>query len=582
MENFVIECPTCKKQLDSGVRFCPHDGTPLTETAPGQATRTPPTTSGQTPATRELELPVVVGGRYRLVEKRGGGGMAKVYRALDVTLEREVAVKLINPDLRNESEFDSRFQREARIASQLNDPHIVVVHDFGLDAQHGPFLVMEYLQGQSLRERLQAEGPLPYRAGIQLSAQLLLALIHAHGKDIVHRDIKPDNIFLLNQSGVRLHVRVLDFGIARIYRHGEPGKIETLTNPGSVLGTPRYMSPEQLAGQPVDARSDLYSAALVIHEALTGQLPYVSGKKFNELCPEAPVVLQELLDQCLRPNPAERPASAVEMYLRLQELGKASGILLLPPGAMDKLIASRRAAEPTVEYKPPTPTRWWQRRPVKLSLAAFLAVAALVLLVGILVYKRQPIDSQHETLLGVRIGDPREVAVEKLQLLKWKTFNPWSEKHVPHYLGNVLHAEDLQLPAEDLDRLDILLTADEKICVICFDDQVRAVVAHRGQTGRGLKITGARHQIDSYFGEQECEDCIVSTHGEGAKKVEIRRFLALGIGIEINSGKVIAITLFPSVRVAAAWLPFERFVFLPALKRPRPRCDDEPLSALFT
>src|SRR5262249_10890683 len=115
---------------------------------------------------------------------------------------------------------------------------------------------------------------------------------------------------------------------------------------------PRYMSPEQLAGQPVDVRSDLYSAAMVIHEALTGKLPHVSGKKFAELCPDAPPGLAEVLDQCLRPNPAERPASAVEVYLRLQELGKASGILLLPPGAMQKLMAAKAqgAGEPTMPY----------------------------------------------------------------------------------------------------------------------------------------------------------------------------------------------------------------------------------------
>src|SRR5205823_3761122 len=99
----------------------------------------------------------------RLVEARGGGGMAKVYRAVDQTLEREVAVKLINPELRAEPEFDARFQREARIASQLSDPHIVVVHDFGIDAEHGPYLVMEFLKGQTLRERLHTEGPLPFR-----------------------------------------------------------------------------------------------------------------------------------------------------------------------------------------------------------------------------------------------------------------------------------------------------------------------------------------------------------------------------------------------------------------------------------
>src|SRR5207245_54583 len=193
-----------------------------------------------------------------------------------------------------EPEFDARFQREARIASQLADPHIVVVHDFGIDPTHGPYLVMEYLRGQSLRERLQTQGVLPLKAALQLGGQLVLALIHAHEKGVVHRDVKPDNIFLLNQSGVRLHVRVLDFGIARIFRRDEPASSETLTRPGAVLGTPRYMSPEQLAGQQVDARSDLYSAALVIYEALTGTLPYCSHKSLVELCPDTPRAFQDV------------------------------------------------------------------------------------------------------------------------------------------------------------------------------------------------------------------------------------------------------------------------------------------------
>src|SRR5262249_13502570 len=149
----VIQCPTCKQMLEPGIRFCPHDGTPLTETSGVSTVRTPTGQQPGRPPSREIELPAVVGGRYRLTEVRGGGGMAKVYRAVDTTLEREVAVKLINPELRAEPEFDARFQREARIASQLADPHIVVVHDFGIDPAHGPFLVMEFLQGQSLRER---------------------------------------------------------------------------------------------------------------------------------------------------------------------------------------------------------------------------------------------------------------------------------------------------------------------------------------------------------------------------------------------------------------------------------------------
>ena len=129
-----------------------------------QQVRTPVTRTAST----DLQLPVLVGGRYQLLELRGGGGMAKVYRATDTNLEREVAVKLINPELRVESEFDMRFQREARIASQLHDPHIVTVHDFGIDPTCGPFLVMEYLQGQSLRERLVSDGALPLKAGLQL------------------------------------------------------------------------------------------------------------------------------------------------------------------------------------------------------------------------------------------------------------------------------------------------------------------------------------------------------------------------------------------------------------------------------
>jgi tRNA A-37 threonylcarbamoyl transferase component Bud32 len=536
--------------LEPGIRFCPHDGTPLTETSAANPDRTPTerrTLAGSPPKSKEIELPIMVGGRYRLTELRGGGGMAKVYRGVDVTLEREVAVKLINPELRNETEFDQRFQREARIASQLSDPHIIVVHDFGLDPAHGPFLVMEYLHGQSLRERLQSEGPLPYKAGLQLSAQLVLALIHAHGKNIVHRDIKPDNIFLLNQSGVRLHVRVLDFGIARIFRRDEPGQAETLTNPGAVLGTPRYMSPEQLAGQPVDARSDLYSAALVIHEAITGHLPYVSGKRLCELCSEATPGLQDLLEQCLKPNPAERPPSAVEVYLRLQELGKASGILLLPPGALDKLVASRQASEPTVAYVPEAIVHAQRQRRLLMGLAALLVLLVLAGMAKLLFFKSPPVDRQHESLLGVKIGDPQQEVVDRLNLTKGGPVNPWAAGHAPAYLGNILRLEDLDLPDDALNQLDVQRTSDDRICVIFFDDKVRAVVAHRGQTGRGLKVLGSLTQMLYHYPEDEVEDAEVPVRGEAGKKIAVHRYRRLGIGFELDRGKVIAITLYPPV-----------------------------------
>jgi tRNA A-37 threonylcarbamoyl transferase component Bud32 len=574
----MIQCPTCKQMLENGVRFCPHDGTPLTETASVTGVKTP---TGTQPKSKELELPLVIGERYRLVEARGGGGMAKVYRAVDLTLEREVAVKLINPELRTEPEFDARFQREARIASQLSDPHIVVVHDFGIDATHGPFLVMEYLQGQSLRERLLSGGPLPLKACLQLSAQLFLALIHAHEKNIVHRDIKPDNIFLLNQSGVRLHVRILDFGIARIYRRDDPEKHQTLTNPGAVLGTPRYMSPEQLAGQPVDARSDIFSAALVIHESLTGQLPYVTSQKLCELCPEATSALQDLLDQCLKPNPAERPPSAVEVYLRLQELGKASGILLLPPGAMDKLIAARQAQEPTVAYVPKGPAPPTKRRQILIGLAVVLTVAlvggGLWLLKHLL--SSPPAVSGQETLLGVKIGDSKAEVGKRLSLTTVGSFNPWKGKRLPAYLAHTLREADLGLDPDALDHLEVRLSEDQKVCGLFHNDHLIALVVqgHGASTGRGLKIGhDLNHIYDLYDSKEDSppetervllEDEVARANlippgaapnlwsfsnpkeGKGVKKrVDVHRHPKLGIGFEIRDGKVAAITLYPPVK----------------------------------
>ena len=270
-------CPTCgKTHPPDATAFCPeHDGTPLTDTARGSAPTTP-----ERPRRRRCPCRR----RRRPLPPRASCAAAAAWprstAAVDLTLEREVAVKLINPELRNEPEFDARFQREARIASQLGRP----AHRRRPRLRHRPDarpVPGDGVPAGPVAARAAAgAGPLPLKAGLQLGGQLLLALIHAHDKGIVHRDIKPDNIFLLNQSGVRLHVRVLDFGIARIYRRDDGRRIaETLTQPGAVLGTPRYMSPEQLAGQPVDARSDLYSAAWVIYEALTGTVPRPAARR---------------------------------------------------------------------------------------------------------------------------------------------------------------------------------------------------------------------------------------------------------------------------------------------------------------
>ncbi len=536
-----MQCPKCNRMLDDGVKYCPDDGTPLMDTAATLAAPTPTAPGlGQRPPGREIELPAVVGGRYRLIEVRGGGGMAKVYRGTDITLERDVAVKLINPELRNEAEFDARFSREAKIASQLADPHIVVVHDFGLDPDYGPFLVMEYLQGQSLRERLQSEGPLPYKAVLQLAGQVLLALMHAHEKGIVHRDIKPDNVFLLNQSGVRLHVRVLDFGIARIYR-GEDSTGSTITSAGAVLGTPRYMSPEQLAGQPADARSDLYSCALLLYEALTGKLHYTDSKRLCEVCPEATEAFQELIEQCLKGSPAERPTTALEAYLRLQELGKASGILLMPPGAMDRLLAGRKKADPTA-VAPPEPPNLTRRALIGGGVVAALAGAAYL---GWWALFHEPEWKGPETLLGLKIDDDEAQARDSVPRSDTDHGHPWKGK-AKKALGQVLTPEDLRLNAAETGQVKARWSADDSVCVLSFRDKILAVIAHRqGGTGRGVRIGHDVNRMERLYdtgGRAEDRELPDGT------SIRVWRFDKVGVGFETKGRYVTGITLYPPAK----------------------------------
>jgi serine/threonine-protein kinase len=293
--------------------------------------------------------------------------MAKVYHAVDLRLRRDVAVKVINPKLRTDSQFDARYRREAQLVSQLFHPHIVVVHDFGIDPQCGPYLVMELLIGKTLREQLNNELRLFVLQAIELGKQLFQALTYAHDKGIVHRDIKPENLFIIYRSGLSMHLRVLDFGVARICRGDEGGHAASLTQPGAIVGTARYMSPEQLAGNPADTRSDLYSAALVMHEALGGKLPFLRGKPLIEVWPyerwRDPVALQSLyeelqslLENCLSPNPTDRPADAMEAYRRLQDLGKKLSYLFQVTHSPNKMAGSYDSPSQdasTVDYAPP-------------------------------------------------------------------------------------------------------------------------------------------------------------------------------------------------------------------------------------
>ena len=217
---------------------------------------------------------VVLGGRYRLGRILGTGGMAEVFLAEDTRLHRTVAVKVLRSDLARDSSFQERFRREAHSAAALNHPSIVAVYDTGEEQQSTitgadvtiPYIVMEYVQGRTLREVIDPEHPLPPAQAGEIMAALLSALEYSHRAGIVHRDIKPGNI-MINEAGA---VKVMDFGIARAIADAT----SAMTATQAVMGTAQYLSPEQARGQLVDARSDIYSAACVMFEMLTGRPPF--------------------------------------------------------------------------------------------------------------------------------------------------------------------------------------------------------------------------------------------------------------------------------------------------------------------
>src|SRR5689334_17946829 len=206
---------------------------------------------------------MLLSARYRLDAQIGSGGMSTVYRAFDANLERRVAIKLLHREIAADSDQLERFRREARAVAQLSHPHIVGVIDAGED-EGRPYIVFEYVEGETLKERIRRMGRLPIGEAVAYAIEIARALGAAHARHIVHRDVKPQNV-LIDEEG---SAKVTDFGIARTL--DEDG----LTQDGRVLGTTDYVSPEQALGQPVSGQSDLYSLGIVLYEMLTGQVPF--------------------------------------------------------------------------------------------------------------------------------------------------------------------------------------------------------------------------------------------------------------------------------------------------------------------
>ena len=264
---------------------------------------------------------MMLGGRYQVQDKIGAGGMATVYRGLDEVLGRTVAIKTMLPQYANDPSFAARFKQEAQAAAALQSPYIVSVYDWGKDADTY-YIVMEYLRGTDLKSGIRKHGALDCKKVAQIGSQIAQALSVAHRHDIIHRDIKPQNI-MVQPDG---NIKVMDFGIAR-------AKNSHLTQDNSVLGTAHYVSPEQTQGKELGPTTDIYSLGIVMYEAATGQVPFqgddaisVALKQVNEqpkppsqLNPNVDPQLESIILKCMQKNPAERFQTADELYRTLRD-----------------------------------------------------------------------------------------------------------------------------------------------------------------------------------------------------------------------------------------------------------------------
>jgi serine/threonine-protein kinase len=265
----------------------------------------------------------ILNGRYRLEARIGAGGMSTVYRALDETLQRRVAIKLMNREVASDSDELERFRREARAVAQLSHPHIVGVIDAGEDDGR-PYIVFECVDGETLKERIRREGRLPIPEAVAYAIEISRALGAAHARNIIHRDVKPQNV-LIDEEG---SAKVTDFGIARTLDE------EGLTSDGRVLGTTDYVSPEQALGQEVTGQSDLYSLGIALYEMLTGEVPFkgetqvaVAMKHVREQLPdvqrkrpEVSAALAAVIDHATAKHPEDRYPHDADLIADLEDV----------------------------------------------------------------------------------------------------------------------------------------------------------------------------------------------------------------------------------------------------------------------
>lgn len=346
-------CSACNQSFPSDTKICPNDGARLIKLA----------------AERDELIGKVLDERYEIRAPLGKGGMGTVYRGWQLSVDREVAIKVIHPKLSNDRSAVKRFLREARLASRLSQPNIVNVYDFG-QSESVLYLVMELLRGHTLGAELGQGRRINAKRTVIIAAQLCDALEAAHAQGIVHRDLKPSNIVILDDPPGRDLIKVLDFGLAKSLAQ-DSGSL--VTNTDALLGTPLYMAPEQIEGKDSDQRADLYSLGCIIYEMLTGKPPFVDAavsavlaRHVNDahvpLPAHVPAKLRALIDQLLAKTPEQRVQSAGDVRRVLDEIRDMPGLSNAPPapspsgdGAPDTTADSQEALAETHAATPTPP-----------------------------------------------------------------------------------------------------------------------------------------------------------------------------------------------------------------------------------
>jgi len=383
---------------------------------------------------------LLIDGRYQITGLIGRGGMGSVYKAEHTGIRRSVAIKLLHPTLSSVPEVSRRFEREAFAIGRIEHPNCVNVTDFGKLEDGSLFLVMEYLEGTSLGDLLAEQQCLKPRDALGIIRHVLRGLGHAHQEEIVHRDVKPENVLLVDQEGDPLFAKILDFGVAKLMGEAatDDGGVK-LTQAGVAFGTPVYMSPEQAMGNPVDGRADLYAATIMLYEMITGVPPFKSHDKLEilsmhatrkpkplaEMVPdvELPPGLQELVSQGLEKRPQHRYQTAHEYVEAIDDVlagrkskrtGKRAGTVPLLYGA-DGTSTNTSGPIPNVTggvlIQPPQ--QWWQSHKLFYGLAA-LAFISIVTVVAVLATrdsgkKSGPKESNLAVLAENVKGDPAAV-----------------------------------------------------------------------------------------------------------------------------------------------------------------------------